>query len=389
MKQLYVCFSDVLARITKLIPSFPFQHVNLFILVAYIIPFSFWINILQPRNIRVGVYQNKPKIFIDDSGMPSGIFIDLLNEIALQEEWSIEYVPCEWADCLAALEEGRIDLMPDIAYSTERDERFDFHELPVLESYSTVYVNQNQSINDISQLNDKRVAILSGSIQETVFLQLMRGYGYDVEEVSVDSYEQAFTITQKGDTDAAVTNHFFGDFFYQEYGLDRTPIVFNVTALYYATSEGHNQDLLDRIDEHLRNWREAAESPYYSTLMRWGRKETAYQIPESVLWITGGIIALLFGAFFLILFLRQQVRMRTKHLVHINAELQKSEERYQTLARISPVGIFRTDVNGATTYVNPRWCKISGLSEKEAMGYGWLKAVHPQDRKNLQASWKQ
>ena len=34
-------------------------------------------------------------------------------------------------------------------------------------------------------------------------------------------------------------------------------------------------------------------------------------------------------------------------------ELRKSEERYQTLARISPVGIFRTDANGNTTYVNP------------------------------------
>jgi len=388
MKHFFVWFSYLLLRITKLIPSFPFQFVNLFILVAYIIPFSFWIDNLQPKNIRVGVYQNKPKIFIDELGSPSGIFIDLLNEIALREAWSIEYVPCDWSDCLEELEEGSIDLMPDVAYSTERDKRFDFHELPVIESYSTVYVNQSQSIHDISQLNDKRVAILSGSIQETVFLQLMSGYGYDVEEVYVDSYEQAFSLTQKGNTDAAVTNQFFGDYFYQEFDLDKTSIVFNVTPLYYATSEGHNQDLLITIDQHLREWREAPESPYYSTLIRWGRKEPTAQIPESVFWIIGSILALLIGAFLIILFLRQQVRARTKHLVHLNAELQKSEERYQTLARISPVGIFRTDVKGKTTYVNPRWCKITGISSEEAMGFGWLKAVHPQDRNNLTAGWQ-
>ena len=61
-------------------------------------------------------------------------------------------------------------------------------------------------------------------------------------------------------------------------------------------------------------------------------------------------------------------------------KLRESEERYQNLAKISPVGIFRTDENGATTYVNPMWCQISGLSLAEAMGDGWLKAVHPDDR---------
>ena len=67
-------------------------------------------------------------------------------------------------------------------------------------------------------------------------------------------------------------------------------------------------------------------------------------------------------------------RERTKQM------LRESEERYQNLAKIAPVGIFRTDENGATTYVNPMWCQISGLSEAKAMGSGWLAAVHPDDR---------
>lgn len=69
-------------------------------------------------------------------------------------------------------------------------------------------------------------------------------------------------------------------------------------------------------------------------------------------------------------------------------DLQESEERYRTLARISPVGIFRTDLNGSTTYVNPKWCEISGLSFKEGLGNGWLKAVHPDDREKLSADWE-
>ncbi len=73
----------------------------------------------------------------------------------------------------------------------------------------------------------------------------------------------------------------------------------------------------------------------------------------------------------------------------MNQKLRESEERYQTLATISPVGIFRTDENGATTYVNPMWCTISGLSSAEALGNGWLHAVHPDERERLSRGWQE
>ncbi len=67
--------------------------------------------------------------------------------------------------------------------------------------------------------------------------------------------------------------------------------------------------------------------------------------------------------------------------------LRAEERRFQTLAEISPVGIFRTDAQGQTTYVNPRWCQITGLSIKDALGKGWLRAVHPQDREQVARGW--
>ncbi|WP_051929457.1 PAS domain S-box protein [Flavobacterium sp. 83] len=66
----------------------------------------------------------------------------------------------------------------------------------------------------------------------------------------------------------------------------------------------------------------------------------------------------------------------------------ESEERYHTLSEVSPTGIFRTDSNGLTTYVNPRWCQISGLSYEEALGNGWLTAVHEDDKKTLFNGWE-
>ncbi|MCE1189323.1 MAG: PAS domain S-box protein [Ignavibacteria bacterium] len=68
-------------------------------------------------------------------------------------------------------------------------------------------------------------------------------------------------------------------------------------------------------------------------------------------------------------------------------ELEESQHLFLTLAQLSPVGIFKTDPSGATTYVNPKWSELSGLSSREAMGDGWLRAVHPEDREMLQQNW--
>lgn len=73
----------------------------------------------------------------------------------------------------------------------------------------------------------------------------------------------------------------------------------------------------------------------------------------------------------------------------VEQALRESERRYQTLAEVSPVGIFRTDAQGQTVYVNPRWCKIAGMAAEEAMGEGWAKAVHPQEREEIIAGWQE
>jgi len=65
----------------------------------------------------------------------------------------------------------------------------------------------------------------------------------------------------------------------------------------------------------------------------------------------------------------------------------EKEQRLHILTELSPVGIFRTDASGNTTYVNPSWSQISGLSFQEALGNGWRKAVHIDDRERLFNGW--
>jgi PAS domain S-box-containing protein len=42
--------------------------------------------------------------------------------------------------------------------------------------------------------------------------------------------------------------------------------------------------------------------------------------------------------------------------------------------------IWACDSHGRTTYVSPEWLTLTGQSRKDAESWGWLDAVHPEDR---------
>lgn len=67
--------------------------------------------------------------------------------------------------------------------------------------------------------------------------------------------------------------------------------------------------------------------------------------------------------------------------------LRESEERYSVMARVAPVGIFRTDAHGDNIYVNKHWCELAGMTPEEAFGDGWGQAIHPDDRDRVFNEW--
>jgi PAS domain S-box-containing protein len=71
-----------------------------------------------------------------------------------------------------------------------------------------------------------------------------------------------------------------------------------------------------------------------------------------------------------------------------SAALRAVEELYATLARSSPVGIFRTDPEGRCTCVNERWCEIAGARPEQALGNGWTDFLHPDDYERVFAEWR-
>lgn len=320
------------------------------------------------RKVRVGLYENKPKIFTNETGLPSGIFVDLLNNIAQQENWELTYIPCAWSECLRALEEDRIDLMPDVAFLTERDKKYTFHEEPIMESWSQVYTRKGSAVQKWSDLNGRRLAVLGESIQQKILQQMMNGFEYQVTFVPTKSYEEAFTLVANGTVDAAVSNHLFGGYYCHEYGLDPTAMVFNPVTLYFVTHQNLNPDLLKTINRHLLSMKSESGSIYYQSLGRWMERPPRIAVPRYLIWILaiiGGILTLAFGV---ILLLRLQVRIRTRHLTQANETLRRSEKKYHNLFETMAQGVIYQNSEGAILSANPAAERILGLSCKEMEG---------------------
>ncbi len=64
------------------------------------------------------------------------------------------------------------------------------------------------------------------------------------------------------------------------------------------------------------------------------------------------------------------------------------EARFRSLSEASPLGVFATDAGGACTYTNARWRSIFGLSEANALGEGWSRTLHPDDKLAVFTEWQ-
>ncbi|BAY18407.1 integral membrane sensor hybrid histidine kinase [Anabaenopsis circularis NIES-21] len=68
--------------------------------------------------------------------------------------------------------------------------------------------------------------------------------------------------------------------------------------------------------------------------------------------------------------------------------LQHSEERYRYLSTATSEMIWTVPLDGVTTYENQAWNKFTGQTAAESQDWGWLDAIHPDDRPTTTQAWE-
>lgn len=271
--------------------------------------------------VRVGVYQNSPKVDYTAAGKAEGIFVDLIEAIAKKEGWTLEYVPGTFSEGLSRLAQGQIDLMSDVALTSEREGLYAFHGEAVLSSWNQVYARRGSGIRSLLDLDNKRVAVLEGSMQQDFVRQMVAGFSINPTLVPLPDFASAFRAVAEGRADAVVTNRFYGARHAAASDLEDTAIIFNPSRLYFAAPKSGDPALLAAIDRQLLEWKNDSSSVYYSALNRWTAGDLRKDFPPWVKWAVLATLLLLLASMVWGVALRRTA-----------ARLRDSEQRQRQLA---------------------------------------------------------
>ena len=278
--------------------------------------------------LKVGVYENPPKIFVDEHGKPSGIFIDVVEHIAKEENLEIEYVEKNWAQLLESLENGKIDLLPDVAYSASRDSLFQFNSIPVIESWLEIYSTPQGNIQSVLDLDGKKIGVLKGSVQEYYLKNELGGdFSIDYTVVSYSDYPSSIKALVDEDIDAVLADRFF--YFSDSYDDQVVPtgVVLRPSNLYLAFSKDTNMEVAGIFDKNLSALRNDSSSEYYIILRAWLNRDLENPLAGYIKWVLIiFFVALVIVVVFNIM-LRREVRAKTKQLYLRNKELRRAKEK--------------------------------------------------------------
>jgi hypothetical protein len=268
----------------------------------------------QSASLRVGLYQNSPKIFIDDAGKARGFFPELIDRLAAKNGWTITYVPCAWADCLDMLAHGEIDIMPDVAKSSDRMDRFPFGYEAVLTTWSHLYVRPNARLDDITGIDGKRVAVLENSIQHRDLLAVMATANINPDIITTSSFQGVLQAVADSAADIGIVNRFYGLAHEADFPVKRTDVIFSPSAVYFAFASTVSSNLIGKIDIDLAMLKADATSPYYALIDKWLKPRLSESVPAWVYWLVAGLGVMLAGSLAAASYMRHRIAEGTAQL---------------------------------------------------------------------------
>lgn len=275
-----------------------------------------------------GDYAYEPFEYIDKNGQNSGFNIELLERIAQIMGLDIRIELGPWEEVRTQLESGKIDLLPGMYKTMERDKLVDFSIPHFISSYG-IFSKHDYDIETLEDLRGKRIAVQLDDV----------GYDYLVEQgfsdnlVLTRNWEDIFTAVLDEKADLAVaslvqaTRLFSDRDFHSLYRIG--PIILQEKYC-MAVKEG-DAELLAALNEGLNILKSSGE--YDRIYEKWfGVYEDAQIRSQRIihnmriaLLLSMGIIALIL---LWSLLLRSQVRAKTKT---IRQELMLKETAQQEL----------------------------------------------------------
>ena len=318
------------------------------------------------QNLKVGIYQNPPKLFIDSTGAAQGFIIDILTDIARKNHWELTFIPGTWEECLNRLESGEIDLLPDIAWSEAREKTIDLNHEVIFVNWAQIYTRVLSEINGIVDLEGKIIAVLKDDYSYNFLVGRLKDFGVAVEYLEKDSFGQVMAAVENKEADAGLVSRLFGESNEQLYNLRQSPIVIAPAKIHFAAPKGKNALVLSEIDKSLLLMKTDLNSVYYQAMNKWlSFLYPKYKTPMWHYLLGAGLFLLILLGGIFILSLRAGIRLKTRQLRNANDELTQNGALLREMEKVARIGGWEYDVEKKTNLWTREVYHLHGVSPEE------------------------
>ncbi len=332
-----------------------------------------------------------PYCMVDKHGQPEGFSVDLFKAAALAAGLDVTIKIGLWNNIRKDLVDGKIDALPLVGRTPEREEVFDF-TMPYLSLHGAVFVRDGtKTIESIEDLKDKTILVMKGDNAE----EFVRRHRISENIVTTRTFEEAFRELADGKYDAVVTQRIMGIELLKKMEIDSIKPLANHIPEFrqdfcFAVKEGDAR-LLARLNEGLSIV--ISNGTYEQIKLRWLGPDIKEQLSlKDVLTIVFYSVfpLLVLGGVVSIAFLQREVKRRTKSLhaeisehkktLAMLAEQQaltrENELQIRLLLNSTAEGIYGIDTRGCCTFVNQSALKILGYEEHEVLGKNMHDLIH-------------
>ncbi len=314
-----------------------------------------------------------PYCIVDEDGNASGFAVDLFMAAAEAAGLDVKIKIGLWNKIKRDLAEGKIDALPFVGRTPEREMLFDF-SLPYMSLHGAVFLRKEQTdIKTLADLKSKVILVMKGDNAE----EFVRRERVSDKIITTNTFEEAFRLLAAGEGDAVITQRLMGIQLLEKLDISSVyPLELQIPQFRqdfcFAVKKG-NRELLSRLDEGLSLI--ISTDVYDQIRYKWfgpafREKISWVEIAKYVVYILIPLL-IIFSAF-AVFALRKEVRRKTGKLnqeidKHKNTleSLKAKEEQIRLLLNSTAEGIYGTDKNGKCEFINHAAIRILGYERKE------------------------
>ena len=240
-----------------------------------------------------------PYSYVDRYGNPSGLDVELINEVANRMQMNLDLKLMPWNGATKYFERGDADVIMNMESDLIVGNPKIIATIPTTEKQYVVY--GRTSISSVADLYGRRVASL----------HRIPGLGLDDEISYVDSYEKIFAALKSGEYEFAICPIQVGNDFIEKFELTDVEPSYAVTHV-FGSMVLHSSDTMLRVRINAVLIQMQQEGRLEELHRKWIRQHyenmTFAQMIESRPWLVAGIIVATLIVLLLIIYILFQYR---------------------------------------------------------------------------------